>query len=107
MSSTPVTTETVWETLRTILDPEFAISIVDLGLIYEVECREGNVRVIMTLTTPTCPSGAWIRGGVETAVRALPGVNEVQVDLVFEPAWHSNLLTDEGRRQLGWGSAVR
>jgi metal-sulfur cluster biosynthetic enzyme len=92
----------VWRTLGTILDPEFGISIVDLGLIYSVECAEGNVDVIMTLTTPTCPSGSWIHEGVEAALLALPGVNDVCVQLTFEPAWNTAMLSVEARRQLGW-----
>ena len=95
-------TAAVWQALGAILDPEFAISIVDLGLIYSVEYTDGNVRVIMTLTTPTCPSGSWIREGVEHALRALDGVTNVQVDLVFDPAWTTAMLSADARRQLGW-----
>jgi metal-sulfur cluster biosynthetic enzyme len=95
-------TTAVWQALGTILDPEFAISIVDLGLIYSVECTAGNVRVVMTLTTPTCPSGSWIREGAEHAVRALEGVTSVQVELVFDPAWTTAMLSADARRQLGW-----
>lgn len=91
-----------WRALSAILDPEFAISIVDLGLIYSVECTEGNLHVVMTLTTPTCPSGSWIHQGAEQALRALPGAREVRVDLVFEPPWNTAMLSAEARRQLGW-----
>ena len=93
---------TVWRALESIPDPEFGINIVDLGLIYSVECSDGNVKVIMTLTTPTCPSGGWIHEGVQTALRHLPGAKNVQVDLVFEPPWNTAMLTDAARRQLGW-----
>jgi metal-sulfur cluster biosynthetic enzyme len=97
-------TATVWQTLRTILDPEFAISIVDLGLIYSVECGEGAVNVVMTLTTPTCPSGSWIHEGVEAALRQIPGVQLVHVQLTFEPPWNTAMLSAEARRQLGWSA---
>jgi metal-sulfur cluster biosynthetic enzyme len=92
----------IWQSLATILDPEFGISIVDLGLIYSVECTEGKAHVVMTLTTPTCPSGAWIHGGVEQALRALPAVQDVRVDLVFEPVWNPTMLSGDARRHLGW-----
>lgn len=97
-----VDTDLVWKTLTGILDPEFAISIVDLGLIYSVECENGFVYVVMTLTTPTCPSGAWIQGGVDSAIRQLAGVRDVRVDLVFDPPWTPEMLSAEARRQLGW-----
>lgn len=102
MTATTPDTATVWRTLSTILDPEFGISIVDLGLIYSVACTDGNVSVVMTLTTPTCPSGAWIQGGVDAALRQLPGIQAVQVELTFEPPWNTTMLTEEARQALGW-----
>lgn len=101
MSEAHSETEAAWEALQAILDPEFGISIVDLGLIYSVECAAGCIQVVMTLTTPTCPSGAWIQGGVEAALRNLPGVREVRVDLVFDPEWHAGMLNAAAREQLG------
>jgi len=96
--------ETVWQRLASIFDPEFGISIVDMGLIYSVACADGNVGVVMTLTTPMCPSGAWIHEGVENAVRQMPGVKNARVDLVFEPPWNTEMLSADARRQLGWHS---
>lgn len=92
----------VWEALAAIPDPEFGINIVDLGLIYSVTCNEGDVTVIMTLTTPSCPSGGWIHEGVRAALRALPGVKNSRVELVFEPPWNTGMLSAEARRALGW-----
>ena len=94
--------ETIWQTLASILDPEFAISIVDLGLIYSVECDDGNVHVVMTLTTPTCPSGTWIQQGAEAALHQIPGIKTVRVDLVFEPPWNTGMLSAAARQHLGW-----
>ena len=102
MTDTLPDNATVWQALESIPDPEFGINIVDLGLIYSVECTDGDVKVIMTLTTPTCPSGGWIHEGVQTALRHLPGAKNVQVDLVFEPPWNTAMLTHAARRQLGW-----
>jgi len=102
MSESFPTPAEIWQTLGTIPDPEFGVSLVDLGLIYSVECAEGNARVIMTLTTPTCPSGGWMVQGVEQALRAMSGVRDARVDLVFEPPWNPSMLSVEGRHQLGW-----
>jgi metal-sulfur cluster biosynthetic enzyme len=96
--------QTVWTALAAIPDPEFGVNLVDLGLIYSVECNEGNVAVVMTLTTPTCPSGAWMYEGVKSAIEQLPGAKAVTVDLVFEPAWSPEMLSDTARQQLGWGA---
>lgn len=97
-----IESKAVWDALAGIPDPEFGINLVDLGLIYSVECAEGNVDVVMTLTTRTCPSGAWMYEGVKAAVQALPGVRAVKVDLVFEPEWTPEMLSPGARVQLGW-----
>lgn len=102
MTTGEPTLASIWEVLTTILDPEFGVSIVDLGLIYSVECSAGNVHVVLTLTTPTCPAGAWIREGVLAALRQIAGVRDVRADLVFDPMWNVRMVTAEGRRQLGW-----
>jgi metal-sulfur cluster biosynthetic enzyme len=105
--SEPIEAEIVWEQLRTIPDPEFGVSIVDLGLIYSVACENGSVRVVMTLTTPTCPSGAWIHEGVQAALHRLPGVGHVEVAVVFDPPWTPDMLSETARQQLGWTPASR
>lgn len=92
----------VWRTLAAILDPEFAIGLVDLGLIYGVACDGSDVTVDMTLTTPDCPSGLWIHEGVRAAVGQIPGVKQVTVNLLFEPRWTPEMLSEEARRQLAW-----
>ena len=105
MNAPSVDPDTVWQTLASIPDPEFGISIVDLGLIYSVECTQGNVHVVMTLTTPTCPSGGWIHEGTQAALQQIPGVRNVRVDLVFEPQWNTAMLSAAARNQLGWEPA--
>ena len=102
MTDTLPDNATVWQALESIPDPEFGINIVDLGLIYSVECAEGDVKVIMTLTTPTCPSGGWIHEGVRAAVQGMSGVREATVDLVFDPAWNTGMLSAAAKQQLGW-----
>lgn|ERR1035437_6047522 len=91
----------VWEILRSIPDPEFGVNIVDLGLIYSVECNEGAIAVTMTLTTPSCPSGGWIYEGAKAALARLPGAKDVNVAMVFDPPWTPEMLSESAQRQLG------
>lgn len=102
MSNAVPDNDVVWQALASIPDPEFGINIVDLGLIYSVDCIDGNANVVMTLTTPACPSGSWIHEGAQAALRQLPGVKNVRVDLVFDPPWNTEMLSANARRQLGW-----
>ena len=91
----------VWQSLAGILDPEFGVNIVDLGLIYSVSCIRSEIAVVMTLTTPSCPAGSWIYEGVKTALLGLLGATQVNVNLVFDPPWTADMLSDNARRQLG------
>ena len=100
MNATP-DSAAVWDALRSIPDPEFGVNIVDLGLIYSVECKDGDIAVTMTLTTPSCPSGGWIYEGANQAVANLPGARKVEVAMVFDPPWSSTMLSEEANRQLG------
>ncbi len=101
MSGSPADTAGIWQALAAIPDPEFGINIVDLGLIYSVECTEGVARVVMTLTTPTCPSGGWIHEGVRHALAGLPGIRRAEVELVFDPPWNPEMLSEQARGDLG------
>ena len=94
-------TDTINSALRQVIDPELDCNIVDLGLVYGITNGQGNVTVKMTLTTPGCPMHDSIVGGVEAVVQNLEGVDSVQVDLVWEPPWHPNLMTPAGRRKVG------
>ena len=102
MNDTPDPTA-VWALLRGIPDPEFDINIVDLGLIYSVECNEGDISVVMTLTTPSCPSGGWIHEGIKQALAGLPGARNVQVEMVFDPQWTPEMLSEAAQRKLAGG----
>lgn len=101
MNATP-DTEAVWKALSGIPDPEFDLNIVEMGLIYSVACTDGNIAVTMTLTTQACPSGGWIHEGVKQALNSLEGAKKVEVDMVFEPPWTPEMLSDDARRKLGW-----
>lgn len=102
MNAPPLIVDALWQALGSILDPEFGISIVDMGLIYSVRHEGGAAHVVMTLTTPACPSGEWIRAGARAALSRVPGVASVRVDLVFDPAWNPAMLSPRAQQQLGW-----
>ena len=92
----------VLEALKTVRDPEIPVNLVDLGLIYDlVVGADGKVYVEMTLTAPTCPVAGSLPGEVERAVRTVDGVTEVQVNLVWTPPWHQDLMSEEARLELG------
>lgn len=91
----------VWETLRQIIDPELDCNLVDLGLIYDVKIEGAKVLVKMTLTTPGCPMQESIAAGVNHALLGLPGVEEVKVQIVWEPMWTPARMSDAGRVKLG------
>lgn len=85
-----------------VADPEFGVGIGDLGLIYDVTLTGGDVAVAMTLTTMFCPAGAVIVDAVRAAVAAVPGVRSVDVQLVWDPAWTPEMISERGRELLGW-----
>ncbi len=89
------------EVLRTIYDPEIPVNIYDLGLIYEIEAAGGEVRILMTLTTPNCPEAERLPEEVMEKVRALPGVEQVELNLTFDPPWSQDNLSEEARLELG------
>jgi metal-sulfur cluster biosynthetic enzyme len=89
--------------LKTIPDPEIGVSILDLGLVYDITiAQDGEVRVLMTLTTVGCPLFDEIAGPIRQQVGGLPGVKKVEVDLTFEPPWDTEKMSDEAKRQLGF-----
>ena len=87
--------------LKEIYDPEIPVNIYDLGLIYNVEVNEGHVLVTMTLTTPHCPVAESMPGEVELRVGSVPGVGDAEVNLVWDPPWSPENMTDEARLELG------
>lgn len=94
--------EKVLEALKDVYDPELNINVVDLGLIYDVDFpEEDTVSITMTLTTPGCPLHDSIVCGVKNSLYGLDGIEKVDVDLVWEPAWSPENMTPEGRAQLG------
>lgn len=90
----------VWETLYDIEDPEMPVSIVDLGLIYGVEVDDGVAHVDMTLTYSGCPARDMLQGQIEEAIEAVDGVDDVELALVWSPAWSIELVTERGKSDL-------
>lgn len=91
----------VKESLYQVIDPELGINIVDLGLVYEIDINECNdVDVKMTLTTPGCPLHESITNGAKSMVLFLDEVNDVTIDLVWEPAWSPEKISDKAREML-------
>ncbi len=91
----------VIDALREIYDPEIPVNIYDLGLIYRVQIENGDAEVDMTLTTPGCPVAQSFPGMVESSIRKVPGVKNAQVQLVWDPPWTQDKLSEEARLQLG------
>jgi FeS assembly SUF system protein len=92
----------VLEALRTCYDPEIPVNIYELGLIYEVHVDEaGVVDIKMTLTSPQCPAAQSLPAEIESKVRALNGVTDVRIDLVWEPPWDPGRMSEAARLQLG------
>jgi metal-sulfur cluster biosynthetic enzyme len=95
----PVSEAAVMQALATVVDPELGMSIVDLGLVYEVRVRDGDVHVTMTLTTPGCPIHEVMPGWVRSAVMAVPGVDHVEVALTFDPPWTPDRIQPPSTRE--------
>lgn len=94
-------TDQLIEKLKTVFDPEIPVDIYELGLIYKVDVSdEKNVAIDMTLTAPGCPVAGEMPGWVEDAVREIPGIGVVKVDLVFDPPWDPSRMSDEAKLQL-------
>lgn len=94
--------EDIVTVLRTIYDPEISVNILDLGLIYVLDIDpEGNVEIEMTLTAPACPVAGTFPSVVEAHVSEVPGVKSVHVELVWEPPWSIDSMTDEVKLELG------
>jgi FeS assembly SUF system protein len=93
----------VVEACRTVFDPEIPVNIYDLGLIYTIEINDQNeVRVIMTLTAPGCPVAGEMPGWLQEAIAPGAGVQHVEVELVWDPPWGMDMMSDEARLELGF-----
>ena len=95
--------EKVIAALGTCFDPEIPVNIYELGLVYDVKVApDGQVRVLMTLTSPACPAAASLPGEVQAKARAVPGVRDAQVELVWDPPWTPERMSEAAKLQLGF-----
>ena len=93
----------VVDVLRTVYDPEIPVNIYELGLIYRIEVLDdGTVDIDMTFTAPSCPAADFILEDVRTKVESVEGTADVNVNLVFEPAWDQSMMSEEARVELGF-----
>jgi len=91
------------EALKTVYDPEIPVNVYDLGLIYDIDVNEKNdVAIKMTLTAPNCPMADDVMRDVQEKIKTVEGVNEVNVNLVFDPPWNKDLMSEEAMLQLGF-----
>ena len=96
--------ERVIEVLKTVFDPEIPVNIYDLGLIYRIELSENNtvLDVDMTLTAPNCPAADFIVEDVRQKLETITGLDRVAVNLVFEPEWDKEMMSEEAKMELGF-----
>ena len=93
--------ENVVLALKQVYDPEIPVNIYDLGLIYEINInKEHKVHIRMTFTAPNCPMADYVVNDIKTGVEDVPGITGCDIDLVFEPAWNTSMMTDEARVAL-------
>jgi len=104
----PPDEEAVWDAMRKVYDPEIPVNVVDLGLIYSMVVTPGeddeskfDVHIDMTLTAPGCGMGPVIAQDVKTKVETVPGVREATVEIVWEPPWHQDMISEVGKMELG------
>jgi len=96
-----LTKDVIYESLKSVYDPEIPVNVVDLGLIYDVRVNKGDVYVQMTLTFPGCGMGPYIAQQAEWAIQDIEGVDEVEIEMVFDPPWSPDLISEEAKAQLG------
>jgi len=91
--------------LKECYDPEIPIDLWNLGLIYNINIEENNINIIMSLTTPGCTMGQYMADDIKTKLKQLDNVKDVIVEVTFEPPWEPEMMTDEGRKKLGFEPA--
>ncbi|MBU3857042.1 MULTISPECIES: metal-sulfur cluster assembly factor [Bacteroides] len=95
--------ERIVEMLKTVYDPEIPVNVYDLGLIYRIDLQDdGALTLDMTLTAPNCPAADFIMEDIRQKVESVEGVTSAQVNLVFEPEWDKDMMTEEAKLELGF-----
>jgi metal-sulfur cluster biosynthetic enzyme len=98
-----MTRDDVIEALRSVEDPELGMDIVELGLLYDAEVQGPRVKVLYSLTSLGCPAGPLIQQNIEEVVRSLPGVEDVETELTWDPPWTPEKMSDDAKFILGFG----
>ncbi|MGA8941852.1 MAG: metal-sulfur cluster assembly factor [Thermoactinomyces sp.] len=97
-----------WDALKEVLDPEFPISVVDLGLIYDIRENQGTIDVTMTYTAVSCACTEWMEADIEKRLLEEPGVKKVNIHVVWDPPWTVKMMTKEGIEKMKyWGVSIR
>jgi metal-sulfur cluster biosynthetic enzyme len=97
------TRDEVMEVLRQVEDPELGMDVVDLGLVYEVDVENAKAKVLYSLTSMGCPAGPLIAQDIEGAVRQVEGIEDVELELTFDPPWTPDRMSDDAKFILGFG----
>ena len=92
--------DTIVDGIRTVYDPEIPVNIYELGLIYDVKVEENKAKIIMTLTTPNCPVAESLPQEVKDTAMQVEGIEEVDLDLVFEPPWNKDMMSEAAKLEL-------
>jgi len=100
--NTDIVKEQISDVLKTVYDPEIPVNIYEMGLIYEIDIQQdGMVNIKMTLTSPNCPAAQSLPAEVETKVKAIDEVLDASIEIVWEPAWHIDMMTEDAKLELG------
>jgi FeS assembly SUF system protein len=94
--------EAVLRMIKTVYDPEIPVNIYDLGLIYKIDIEETTCTIDMTLTAPSCPAADFLVEDVKMKVSSVEGIEEVVVNIVFEPEWNKDMMSEEAKLELGF-----
>ena len=97
------TRDEVFEVIRQVEDPELGMDIVDLGLVYEVEMEDSTAKVTYSLTSMGCPAGPLIAQDIDSAIRQVEGIENVELELTFDPPWTPDKMSDDAKFILGFG----
>ena len=100
-TSNLINEEIIYEALKDVYDPEIPVNIVDLGLVYGVEIKDNDVKVNMTLTFAGCGMGPYIAQQAEWRIAEIEEVDDVEVDIIFEPPWNPDMISEDRKKELG------
>ena len=92
----------IWDILKTVFDPEIPVNVVDLGLVYNVVVQDSAVRVDMTMTMRGCPMHQYMTKDAQEKLLQIPGIKTAKVNVVWDPPWNPTMMTEAGRKALGW-----